>query len=50
MSKLLMWNNATVTTCHSMTHNLAEETKQADIVIVAVGKPKLIKGSWLKPG
>ena len=34
--------NATVTVCHSETKNLAKETKTADILIVAVGKPKII--------
>ena len=43
-------NNATVTICHSRTKNLAEMTKQADILIVAVGKRNLITADMVKPG
>ena len=42
--------NATVTICHSKTKDLAEKTRQADILIVAVGKPKLITADMVKPG
>lgn len=42
--------NATVTVCHSRTNDLAAKTKQADIVIAAVGVPELIDGSMLKDG
>jgi methylenetetrahydrofolate dehydrogenase (NADP+)/methenyltetrahydrofolate cyclohydrolase len=41
---------ATVTTCNSKTRDLAAEIANADILVVAVGKPGLIKGSWIKPG
>lgn len=41
---------ATVTTCNSKTRDLAMEVASADILVVAVGKPALIKGSWIKPG
>ena len=41
---------ATVTVCHRFTANLAHEVSEADIVVVGVGKPKLIHGSWIKPG
>lgn len=41
--------NATVTVCHSKTTNLAEHTKQADILIVAIGKPKFITADMVKP-
>ena len=47
---LALSNNATVTICHSRTKNLAEMTRQADILIVAVGKPKLITADMVKPG
>ena len=47
---LALNNNATVTICHSRTKNLAEMTRQADILIVAVGKPGLITGDMVKPG
>jgi methylenetetrahydrofolate dehydrogenase (NADP+) / methenyltetrahydrofolate cyclohydrolase len=50
VSSLLLNKNATVTTCHSYTKNLEGILKQADIVIAAVGKPKFIKGKWLKEG
>jgi len=42
--------DATVTVCHSRTRNMAEHTRQADIVIAAVGKPGLVTGDMLKPG
>jgi len=42
--------NATVTICHSKTSNLKEETKSADIIIVAVGKPNLIDKEYVKAG
>jgi len=42
--------NATVTVVHSQTKNLAELTRQADILIVAIGKAKFITGSMVKPG
>lgn len=47
---LLEQNNATVTLCHSKTKNLKEMTKQADILIVAVGKKHLITGDMVKNG
>jgi methylenetetrahydrofolate dehydrogenase (NADP+)/methenyltetrahydrofolate cyclohydrolase len=50
MSLLLLHENATVTTCHSQTENLGAYTRQADILINAVGKPGLIKGDMVKPG
>lgn len=50
MAALLLQRNATVTICHSYTQNVAEECREADIVVVAVGKPGFIKGEWLKPG
>ncbi len=47
---LLLQENATVTVCHSKTKNLKEYTKNADILVVAVGKAKLIKKDMVKPG
>ena len=47
---LALANNATVTICHSRTKNLAEMTRQADILIVAVGKAGLITADMVKPG
>lgn len=42
--------NATVTLCHSKTPNLAEYTRQADVLIAAIGSPEFIRGDMLKPG
>ncbi len=42
--------DATVTVCHSKTQNLAEFTRQADILIVAIGQPKFITAEMVKPG
>lgn len=50
VSELLKWENATVTTCHSKTKNLKEEVQQADILIVGIGKPELVRGDWIKQG
>jgi len=50
VASLLLKENATVTTCHSKTHNLHEIVKTADILIAAMGSPEFIKGSWIKPG
>lgn len=50
MSMLLLYKNATVTICHSRTKNLAEKTKNADILVAAVGIPNFIKGDMIKPG
>lgn len=49
MAQLLEQANCTVTICHSRTTNLSEIVKTADIVVAAVGIPKLITGEWLKP-
>ncbi len=50
MALLLLNRNATVTICHSRTQNLADYTRQADILVAAVGKPEMITGDMLKPG
>ncbi len=47
---LLLQKNATVTIAHSKTENLPDLCRQADILVAAVGRPKLIQGSWIKPG
>ena len=47
---LLLGRNATVTICHSRTHNLQQIVSTGDIVVAAVGRPELIQGSWIKPG
>ena len=50
MASLLLKANATVTVCHSRTKNLAELCHTADILIAAVGRAKMVKGDWIKPG
>lgn len=50
MALLLLRENATVTICHSRTKNLKEVAKRADIVIVAIGKEKLITEEYIKDG
>lgn len=50
MSLLMLRENATVTVAHSKTKNLRDVCKQADILIVAVGKPKMIDASYVKEG
>ena len=50
MAALLLKESCTVTIAHSRTQNLADECRQADIVIAAVGQPEMIKGDWIKPG
>lgn len=50
MSMLMLRENATVTVCHSRTKNLAEVTSRADILIVAIGKPKFITKEYVKEG
>lgn len=50
MAMLMLKNNATVTVCHSKTENLPEITKQADILVAAVGIPKFVKADMVKDG
>lgn len=47
---LLLARDATVTYCHSKTRDLASVVREADIVVAAVGRPELIRGSWINPG
>ncbi|MEK6691898.1 MAG: bifunctional methylenetetrahydrofolate dehydrogenase/methenyltetrahydrofolate cyclohydrolase FolD [Nitrospirota bacterium] len=47
---LLMQKNATVTVCHSKTKDLDEVCRSADILVAAIGKPKIIKGNMVKEG
>lgn len=46
----LLLAGATVTTCHRFTRDLAKHVSAADLVVVAVGKPGIVKGEWIKPG
>lgn len=50
VAKLLLDNNATVTVAHSRTKNLGDVTRRADILVVAIGKERLIKADMIKPG
>ncbi|XP_031367073.1 C-1-tetrahydrofolate synthase, cytoplasmic isoform X1 [Apis dorsata] len=50
ISELLKWHNATVTVCHSKTKNLPQIVSQADILVVGIGQPQMVKGNWIKPG
>lgn len=50
MALLLLNANGTVTVCHSRTKNLADITSQADILVVAIGKPKYITADMVKEG
>ena len=50
MALLMLRENATVTICHSKTKNLKEICKEADILIVAIGKPKFVNEDYIKEG
>jgi len=50
VAQLLLRDSCTVTIAHSRTANLEEVVRGADIVVAAVGRPQMVKGSWLKPG
>ncbi|KAF0760560.1 C-1-tetrahydrofolate synthase, cytoplasmic [Aphis craccivora] len=50
VASLLLWHNATVTICHSKTKDIEKEVSKADILVVAIGKPEFVHGSWIKPG
>lgn len=47
---LLVRANATVTICHSRTKDLPDVIREADVVVAAIGKAEMVKGSWIKPG
>jgi methylenetetrahydrofolate dehydrogenase (NADP+)/methenyltetrahydrofolate cyclohydrolase len=50
MAQLLLNESCTVTIAHSRTQDLEGECRQADILVAAVGRPEMVKGSWIKPG
>ena len=50
MAQLLLRENCTVTVAHSRTADLPAVVLQADIVVAAVGRPRMVKGDWIKPG
>ena len=47
---MLLEKHATVTICHSRTASLRDEVARGDIVVVAIGKPGVVRGEWIKPG
>jgi len=50
VAALLLAENSTVTICHSRTRDLAGVCRRADILIAAVGRPRMVSGEWIKPG
>jgi methylenetetrahydrofolate dehydrogenase (NADP+)/methenyltetrahydrofolate cyclohydrolase len=50
MAQLLLKESCTVTIAHSKTKNIEDICKNADIVVAAVGRPKMVKGNWIKKG
>ena len=50
VSMLLLHRNATVTICHSRTRDLPAVTREADILVAAVGRPQMVRRDWVKPG
>jgi len=50
VAMLLLHRNATITICHSRTKDLAGVCREADILIAAVGRPRMVKRDWVKPG
>ncbi|NNC24288.1 bifunctional methylenetetrahydrofolate dehydrogenase/methenyltetrahydrofolate cyclohydrolase FolD [Salinisphaera sp. USBA-960] len=50
MAMELLLKGATITVCHRFTRDLADEVARAEILVVGVGKPNLIRGDWIQPG
>src|SRR5690606_4652667 len=50
MAAFLTAESCTVTVAHSRTRDLPERCREADILVAAVGRPKMVKGDWIKPG
>ncbi|MBZ0217244.1 MAG: bifunctional methylenetetrahydrofolate dehydrogenase/methenyltetrahydrofolate cyclohydrolase FolD [Fimbriimonadaceae bacterium] len=50
LMQLLLAENCTVTVAHSRTKNLADVCRRADLLVVAVGRERMVKGDWIKPG
>jgi len=50
ISILLQQRNATVTMCHSRTRDLPALCREADVLVAATGRPRMIRGDWIKPG
>ena len=50
LAALLLAANATVTTCHSRTRDLAGVCRRADVLVAAVGRPRFVQGDWVRAG
>jgi methylenetetrahydrofolate dehydrogenase (NADP+)/methenyltetrahydrofolate cyclohydrolase len=50
VSFLLQQRNATVTMCHSRTRDLSRICRRADVIVAAVGSPRMVKADWIRPG
>ena len=50
VAQLLLRPNCTVTIAHSRTRDLPAVCRRADILVAAVGRPRMVKGDWIKPG
>jgi methylenetetrahydrofolate dehydrogenase (NADP+)/methenyltetrahydrofolate cyclohydrolase len=50
MAQLLLREHCTVTIAHSRTRDLAEECRRAEILVTAIGRPRMVKGDWIMPG
>jgi methylenetetrahydrofolate dehydrogenase (NADP+)/methenyltetrahydrofolate cyclohydrolase len=50
VAAMLLAENATVTLCHSRTRDLAAVCRRADVLVAAVGRPRMVPGEWIKPG
>jgi methylenetetrahydrofolate dehydrogenase (NADP+)/methenyltetrahydrofolate cyclohydrolase len=50
VAHLLLARHATVTVCHSRTRDLAAECARADVLVAAIGRPRMVAGDWVKPG
>ncbi|MBK7644025.1 MAG: bifunctional methylenetetrahydrofolate dehydrogenase/methenyltetrahydrofolate cyclohydrolase FolD [Planctomycetes bacterium] len=50
LALLALERNATVTVCHSRTRDLAEVCRNADVLVAAVGRPRLVRADWIRPG
>jgi len=50
VAQLLLERNATVTICHSRTRDLDDVCRRAEVLVAAVGRPRMIRGDWVRPG
>src|SRR5918995_5071564 len=50
VAQMLLARNATVTVCHSRTRDLPDVCRRADVLIAAVGRPRMVQGDWVKAG